>query len=356
MKKIFILAIIFVFLFIFAVLIEAKDCDWNTPTCGGWAGCEETNIQSGCSEIADCSVGEGFGGWAWPKCDCNLKTEGESDCWCECNEQCADDWCKGFGSAKGICKNGIGICCDATETNCEIDSDDEDCDGKLNCNDKEDCEGEICDTNKVCKNGACVERKPACGVDCQQITQTCLCGSKEIKVESGEFCCIALSKKYALKTDCEEQCEPVCPEDCDNLAPAPCYCGSKLIEADEEKYCYNNKTYADQEKCKEAEAAPPGPPPVVEPECPPGSICIDNPITSTSFEDLVNSIVNFIFMLAIAIAPIMFIIAGFAFITAAGDPAKVQKAKDIALWTAIGLMVVLMAYGIINVIKEIFSG
>ena len=100
----------------------------------------------------------------------------------------------------------------------------------------------------------------------------------------------------------------------------------------------------------------PGPPPVVEPECPPGSICIDNPIASTTFEDLVNSIINFIFYLALAIAPIMFIIAGFTFITAAGDPAKIQKAKDIVLWTAIGLIVVLMATGIIKVIQEIFSG
>ncbi|MGB2762555.1 MAG: pilin [Minisyncoccales bacterium] len=363
MKKIFFILIIsFFFLFNFWVIAEAKDCDAGDLVCGGVAECEETATQDGC--LADCSVGEGFGGWAWPKCDCNLKTEAESDCWCECNEQCADDWCKSLGRAKGICKDSKGHCCDATETNCDIDSDDEDCDGKLNCNDKEDCEGEICDTNKVCKNGACVEKKPACVTDCQQVTQTCLCGSKETEVESGEFCCIALSKRYTLKTDCEKQCEQVCPEDCDNLAPVPCYCDSKLIEVDEEKYCYGGKVYTEQEKCKEDEAAPPEeekPPgffvcPGDRAECPEGSFCIENPLCAETFEQLINAIVNFIFYIALAIAPIMFIIAGLAFITAAGDPAKIKTAKDIALWTAIGLIVVLLATGIIKVIQEIFSG
>ena len=99
----------------------------------------------------------------------------------------------------------------------------------------------------------------------------------------------------------------------------------------------------------------PGPPPSPEFECPPGAICIPNPLTASTFEELVDNIVAFIYKLALLIAPIMFIIAGLAFITAAGDPAKIKQAKDIALWTAIGLMVVLMATGIIKVIQEIFE-
>ncbi|MCK4520865.1 hypothetical protein KAT95_03340 [Candidatus Parcubacteria bacterium] len=81
---------------------------------------------------------------------------------------------------------------------------------------------------------------------------------------------------------------------------------------------------------------------------------IENPLDCATIDCVIASIAGFIFMLAIAIAPIMFIIAGFAFITAAGDPVKIQKAKDIVLWTVIGLAIVLMAYGIINVIQEIF--
>ncbi|MGB2762554.1 MAG: hypothetical protein WBC21_03380 [Minisyncoccales bacterium] len=83
---------------------------------------------------------------------------------------------------------------------------------------------------------------------------------------------------------------------------------------------------------------------------------IENPLDCATIDCIIISIVSFIFYIALAIAPIMFIIAGLAFVTAAGDPVKIQKAKDIVLWTVIGLVIVLLSYGIINVIKEIFTG
>ena len=85
------------------------------------------------------------------------------------------------------------------------------------------------------------------------------------------------------------------------------------------------------------------------------AIEIENPVEAETIDELVENIINFIFYLALLIAPIMFIIAGLAFITAAGDLAKVQRAKDIVLWTVIGLVIVLLAKGIIAIIKEIFE-
>ena len=82
---------------------------------------------------------------------------------------------------------------------------------------------------------------------------------------------------------------------------------------------------------------------------------IDNPIKWDNFTDLAAGIIGFIFNLALAIVPIMFIIAGLAFITAAGDPEKIKRAKDMVLWTIIGFMLILMATGIIQVIQEIFE-
>ena len=101
--------------------------------------------------------------------------------------------------------------------------------------------------------------------------------------------------------------------------------------------------------------SPPGTTPDLPDPCPPGAICIDNPIEHDSFSELIEALINFIFWLAIVIAPIMFIIAGFAFITAGGDPSKVKRAMDIVLWTAVGLIVVMLAHGIINVIQDIFG-
>ena len=82
---------------------------------------------------------------------------------------------------------------------------------------------------------------------------------------------------------------------------------------------------------------------------------IENPITSNSFTDLAQNILKFIFNVALAIVPIMFIIAGLAFITAAGDPEKIKRAKDIVLWTIIGFAIILLANTIIAVIQEIFE-
>jgi hypothetical protein len=89
--------------------------------------------------------------------------------------------------------------------------------------------------------------------------------------------------------------------------------------------------------------------------CPPGAICIENPLTVESFEELINNIINFIFYFALAFAPLMFIIAGFYFITAAGEPEKIKTAQTIIWYTVIGLAIVILAKGIIVVIKNIFG-
>jgi len=81
---------------------------------------------------------------------------------------------------------------------------------------------------------------------------------------------------------------------------------------------------------------------------------IPNPLGSQSFSDLINAIIGVIFRLSLWIAPIMFIIAGFFFITAAGEPTKIETAKKMVLWTLIGLLVVFSSYAIINLFRQIF--
>ncbi len=81
---------------------------------------------------------------------------------------------------------------------------------------------------------------------------------------------------------------------------------------------------------------------------------IENPLSYTSFTDLIYKIIDFLFYLALGIAPIMIIVAGFYFITATGDPQKIDTAKKIVLWTLIGLLVVISAKGLIALFEEIF--
>lgn len=84
-------------------------------------------------------------------------------------------------------------------------------------------------------------------------------------------------------------------------------------------------------------------------------IKIENPLGAESFEDLLYRVINFIFVLALGIAPIMIIVAGFYFITATGEPEKIQTAKKIILWTLIGLLIVICAKGLITLFKQIFG-
>ena len=84
-------------------------------------------------------------------------------------------------------------------------------------------------------------------------------------------------------------------------------------------------------------------------------VTIDNPLAADNFAELIDAIINIIFYIAIAIAPIMFIVAGFYFVTAAGEPEKINTAKRIILWTFIGLLVVVSAKGLIMLFGEIFG-
>lgn len=84
------------------------------------------------------------------------------------------------------------------------------------------------------------------------------------------------------------------------------------------------------------------------------SISIANPLRATTFNALILAIVNIIFTIALALAPLMIIIAGFYFMTAAGDPAKIQTAKQIILWTLIGLLIILLSRGIITLFRTVF--
>lgn len=369
MKKIFFILIIsFLFLSLAFITKAETSCDDSKwVECGGAAVCDDSEC------ITECEYD-----WEWPHCDCKPEEEGGSECWCECNENCASEWCQkqnelmGYESGdelfivKGRCdpdEVSSAQCCTAKEYSCG-DGKDNDCDDKIDCADTDDCPNEtVCDDNKVCKDKKCVEKVSVAvcppALDCQQMAYACLCGEKETEVASGEFCFSSLSKKYELEIDCLIDKKPVCSEE--PPRGEDCYCGSKVIEVDDEYYCFEKNIYTSEELYEEAKAGEPTPAGWIFTckgkgiTCPAGALCIDNPLCAESFEELINALINFIFYFSLVFAPIMFIIAGLLFVTAAGVPEKIQKAKNVMLWTAIGLAIIIMAKGIITVIQEIFQ-
>jgi len=85
------------------------------------------------------------------------------------------------------------------------------------------------------------------------------------------------------------------------------------------------------------------------------AITFKNPFQNLTFEKLIENIVNFIFWVAMAIVPIVIIIAAYYLLTSGGDPEKVRTAKRIIFWTLIGLFIVLLAKAIPAIIQQIIG-
>ena len=85
-------------------------------------------------------------------------------------------------------------------------------------------------------------------------------------------------------------------------------------------------------------------------------ITIENPLKYETFDQIIKALINFVFTIALAAAPLMIIIAGFLFVTAAGNPDKVSQAKRIIWYTVIGLVIVFLANTLVDIIQKIVGG
>lgn len=75
----------------------------------------------------------------------------------------------------------------------------------------------------------------------------------------------------------------------------------------------------------------------------------------TDLTSTVKKIVDFIIGLIGIVAVFMVIFGGFQYTTSQGDAGKVKKAKDTILYGIVGLVVALLAFGIVNfVLKSLF--
>ena len=76
----------------------------------------------------------------------------------------------------------------------------------------------------------------------------------------------------------------------------------------------------------------------------------------TSVEDVVTNIINGI-TLALGIVCVVFILyGGVQYMTSAGDPGKLQKAKHTILYACIGLIICVLAFAITNFVIGLISG
>lgn len=75
----------------------------------------------------------------------------------------------------------------------------------------------------------------------------------------------------------------------------------------------------------------------------------------SSFSGLIGNIVNAVWVVFTVIVVIMFVVAGVLFLTAHGEPAKLQQAKTAVIWGTAGVAVGIIAFGIIYIVEHVIA-
>ncbi len=66
---------------------------------------------------------------------------------------------------------------------------------------------------------------------------------------------------------------------------------------------------------------------------------------------LIDTLLNFIWPLFMGFAVVMFLISGFQFLTAQGDPGKVDAARQSVLWGVVGVAMGVLAFSLPFIVK-----
>jgi len=88
----------------------------------------------------------------------------------------------------------------------------------------------------------------------------------------------------------------------------------------------------------------------------PCTTCLDNPLCPvgepdcTSPQKLIGTIINAVLGVVGSLALLMFIYGGLTWMTSGGSAEKVKKGRDIIIWSAIGLAIIFMSYGLVRFI------
>lgn len=82
----------------------------------------------------------------------------------------------------------------------------------------------------------------------------------------------------------------------------------------------------------------------------PGIIKIKNPLGYDTFTGLLDSILNWLLLLASPVAVIMMLWAASLFMTAGGNQERLTMAKKTLLWTIVGIFILMISKGITSTI------
>lgn len=87
------------------------------------------------------------------------------------------------------------------------------------------------------------------------------------------------------------------------------------------------------------------------------TVSISNPLGEIkNIPTLIGKVIQIILSVVGSISLVMFIYGGFVWMLAAGNEQRVQKGKDILLWSVLGLVVIFSSYAILNLVFQAMGG
>jgi hypothetical protein len=80
---------------------------------------------------------------------------------------------------------------------------------------------------------------------------------------------------------------------------------------------------------------------------------VKNPLSSSTFQDLLNKLIDWILSIALVVAPLIIVYGGFLHVTAMGEMEKINKGRKIILYASIGFLVALMAKSLVPLFVDL---
>ena len=77
--------------------------------------------------------------------------------------------------------------------------------------------------------------------------------------------------------------------------------------------------------------------------------------SSINLNTVINNVFNIVWMFTAAAIVILFVVIGFMFLTAEGDPTKVALARRAVIWGAVGVVVILLSFSIIALVVQVLE-
>ena len=71
--------------------------------------------------------------------------------------------------------------------------------------------------------------------------------------------------------------------------------------------------------------------------------------------NILTLVLNIIWQVSVTVTIIFFLLAGFKFLTAKGDPHELGVARNFVIWGALGVIIIILAFSIIAIIKNTFG-